>query len=160
MDEGVESTSSFSYSFKTRSTKEQKLIVVANTNRLISEEKMDGFWDIIFNQGKDPQSIIDNNKKYKKVLVKYLEKQLARNDLPKESSKFTFLNNMLDKLNDVNIDYSTGELKTQIAEAKMVTSKHRETGLVGFFKLNWIRNTRSYNDLTELFDDNNQMRNK
>lgn len=81
----------------------------------------------------------------------YYQTQLTR--LPQTSTKYIKLNKIKNELSQQQ--YSMQELKIYIATTKEIAKEHQDKGIKGFFKLTWARNPKSYNDINDVFDKDN-----
>lgn len=94
--------------------------------------------------------------KYYKTIFDYLQTQMLR--LPEHSEKHVKLSNHLTDLSE-NKEMLVSELKDKLKLIREIVAKHRDTGIKGFFKATWARETASYKILTTLFDENNELKN-
>lgn len=116
---------------------------------------------IIYSKEKDLNSKVDmeytveefkNVKfKYRILLMEYLEDQLQR--LPQDSKKFVKLQQSWLKIAHEEL-LGLGELVDEIENIKNIVKKHRDKGVYGFFKATWAHKPKSYNELIDLLEKN------
>lgn len=98
-----------------------------------------------------PQNVL----RYKKLVESYLQSQLAR--LPKTSTKYSDLETIQKQLKEKDtLSLTVNELKLTLNEIRASVKIHQSTGIYGFF-VKLFCNTDSYNALTDIVDDKNEL---
>lgn len=94
---------------------------------------------------------------YKYTVLKYLSRIIGDdqdfNQSEKGSALLLFQRELVKGEAGAYASFNVDQMKAKIAEIRKLVSKHRDTGIVGFFKFTWARNTRSYNELNKFFDE-------
>lgn len=98
-----------------------------------------------------------HNPNKQKALYNYIYGQLQRSTLDKDSNKYKEFKSLFDNT-DFQKSINVSDLESKISEVRKIASKHRDEGIVGFFKATWARNPESLNQLNEVFNLNNTLR--
>lgn len=105
------------------------------------------------NQKSEPSSVQSNKEK----ILKYIDSQLNR--LSDHTTKYWNLLRL--KWHIKEEFYSDDEgLQKEITHLRYITKKHNDKGLKGFFKLAWLRDSKSYSQFKDCFEQDHPSVNK
>lgn len=102
------------------------------------------------------RSADDQRNRYYRFLKTFALGELTRiNDA--HDPKYQKIKNIYDKLSREGNVFDVEELKAYTQSLREITKQHRDTGVLGFFKYTWARNPQSYENLLNIFSDDNRI---